>query len=377
MKYFKWIVLFFLLLAGRMAVAQSSQNVIADLNKLFSYLHKEKMFNGAVGVRYKGKTIFEHGYGTGNFETRSAFTPASQTELASVSKQFTATAIMLLWKDGKLRLNDNINAYFDPKLPYEGITIKDLLTHQSGLPRYTPFFKKGWDPQKVATNEDIVRLLRKYHPPVFFSPGSHYRYSNLGYILLAQIVKKVSGERLDHFLTRHVFVPFGMSATGFYPRFAIFRMPLYAPGMIWSKDSGKYVRPEYFGNRKYVWYLSGRFGSGRLTSSVNDLLTWDSLLYTNSILPQAIIRKMFVPQVSIPGESASYGFGWKIDSADHSIVFHKGSWPGNYTYIKRFTRERSTVVILNNTYSKYMKAIRNTTDAIVKGEPWHYPEKKE
>lgn len=356
------------------SLAQSPANTRKKaLNDLFNYLYAHKMFNGAVAVKYQGNLIFKKGYGKGNFETGTSFTPYSRTEIGSVSKQFTATAIMILWKDGQLQLEDDINKYFNPPLPYKEITIKRLLSHQSGLPRYPPLFKHGWDPDVIATNEDIVRLLRKYHPEPFFQPGTQYRYSNLGYILLAQIVKKVSGLTLDKFLEKNIFLPFGMSSTGFYPREKIFRMPLYAPGVTWNKDSGKYTRPEYLNNKQYVWYLSGRLGSGRLTSSINDLLKWDSLLYTNSTLPQPIIKDMFKPRVDVPETSYSYGFGWKIDKRDPSIVSHTGSWPGNLTYIKRYTEDKSTIILLNNTASKYMDEIRDAVDAIVEGRKWSYP----
>src|SRR5699024_2503539 len=129
------------------------------------------------------------------------------------------------------------------------------LSHQSGLPGYTSVLRKHWDHKKVATNEDIVNLLRKYHPDPLFNSGEKYKYSNTGYILLAQIVKHVSGKQLDDFLKEHVFLPFGMSSSGFFPRTAIYKMPLYAPGVIWSKDSGAYVRPASLSKRKYVWYL--------------------------------------------------------------------------------------------------------------------------
>lgn len=375
-KYLGYILSFLFLFSVEVSFAQTTQEkVVAELNDFFNYLYKEQMFNGVVGVRYKGDIIFKKGYGKGNFETGTLFTPASQTELASVSKQFTATAIMILWKEGKLQLDDNINQYFDPELPYGGVTIKHLLSHQSGLPEYNDLFKNGWDPKQVATNEDIVRLLIGSQPPVFSKPGTAYKYSNLGYVLLAQIVKKVSGKELDEFLKEHIFLPFGMSSTGFYSRPSIYSMPLYAPGVIPDKDSNKYIRPENVERRQYVWYLSGRFGPGRLTSSVNDLLKWDSLLYTNSVLPQPILKEMFTPAIEIKDSPDSYGSGWRIVNANPSIVYHTGSWPGNLTYFKRYTKDKSTIIILNNTSSKYMKTIRSTTDAIIEGRKWDYPKK--
>src|SRR5690606_13918688 len=119
----------------------------------------------------------------------------------------------------------------------------------------------------------------------------------------------------------------------------------------------------------------GRYGPGRLTSSLNDLLKWDSLLYTNAVLPQPVLKEMFKPVVEIKDSPDSYGLGWRSVNADPSIVYHTGSWPGNLTYFKRYTKDRSTIIILNNTSSKYMEVIRNTTDAIIEGRKWDYPKK--
>lgn len=354
----------------------SKEQVVQQLDQLFDYLYKNDMFNGGVGVRYKGEIIFKKGYGKGNFETGTPFTPASQTEIASVSKHFTATAILMLWKDGKLRLDDDINQYISPELPYEGITIEHLLTHQSGVPEYTKVLREKWDHSKAATNADIVGLIRENKPAALFKPGTDYQYSNLGYLLLAEVVHKVSGKPLDQFLSEQIFTPFGMSSTGFYPRSDIYKMPMYAPGVIRDKKTKNFVRPETVKGREYVWYLSGRFGPGRLTSSVNDLLLWDSLLSTTVVLPGPIKKEMFTGRVLVNDKESKYGYGWRVTNADTTVVYHTGSWPGNLTYFKRYMTDRSAIVILNNTSSPYMAEIRNTADAIVEGKKWEYPKKK-
>lgn len=375
MKLWTLFAALILLIPAHTLTAQkrTKAEVIRDLDRLYTHLLQNDMFNGGVGVRYEGDIIYSKGFGTANFDKGTPFTPASQTEIASVSKQFTAAAIMMLWNEGKLQLSDDVNLYFNPALPYNGITIAHLLTHQSGVPEYSTLMRDHWDHAKVATNNDIIELVRARKPPVLFAPGASYQYSNLGYLLLAEIVHQVAGKPLDVFLSERVFIPFGMSSTGFFPRTAISKMPLYAPGVI-KNNAGRYVLPETTKSRAYVWYLSGRFGPGRLTSSVNDLFVWDSLLYTNAVLPQPVLQEMYLPRATVNEQKISYGYGWRI-TEDPYVIYHTGSWPGNLTYIKRFMKQHSTVIILNNTSSPYMEAIREATDAIVSGKEWTLPKK--
>ncbi|WP_170845747.1 serine hydrolase domain-containing protein [Parapedobacter composti] len=348
-----------------------------QLEALFTYLHEHDMFNGAVAVKDQGKLIFRAGFGVGNFETGTPFLPQSQTEIASVSKQFTATAIMLLRDEGKLRLDDDINRYFTPALPYEGITIRQLLTHTSGVPDYEKYFRENWHTSDLVYNKDIIHFLHVEKPPLQFPPGSTYQYSNLGYVLLAEIVEACSGIPLDVFLHQRIFAPHAMSSTGFFVRNTIFRTPGYAPGVVWDSEACQYVRPETQQRYAYVGYLSGRLGPGRLTSTVDDLLKWDSLLYTDGILPDSSLQEMFSPMVSVPNTPGHYGYGWRVLPPDGKgrEVFHTGAWPGNYTLMKRYIDDKSTIILLNNTYSPYMVVIRNTVDAILKGRAYEWPKK--
>lgn len=348
-----------------------------QLNTLFDHLVSQGMYNGAVMVKKADRVIFRKGYGLGNFEKESAFEPETQTEIASVSKQFTATAIMMLQEEGKLRVEDDINLYFSPRLPFEGIRIKHLLTHTSGVPDYEKYFKESWLSNDLVTNKEILDFLYDEKPPLLFSPGEKYTYSNLGYVLLAEIVYKVSGQRLDTFLHERVFAPNGMHSTGFYDRANIFEIDSYGPGMIWDIDQCAFVRPEKSKGNAYVWYLSGRYGPGRLTSNVDDLMKWDSLLYTDAVLSEESKELMFSPHVEVPSVTGGihYGFGWRILGEDvlGKEIEHGGAWPGNYTHLKRYVDDRSAYVLLNNTYTPYMADIRQAIDDILKGRPYTLP----
>src|SRR5690606_30592225 len=156
-----------------------------QLNTLFDHVVGQGMYNGAVSVKKSGKIIFRKSYGLANFEKSTPFRPETQTEIASVSKQFTATAIMMLQAEGRLTVEDDINLYFSPRLPFDGIHIKHLLTHTSGVPDYERYFKKNWLTDDLVTNKEILDFLYREKPPLLFSPGEKYMYSNLGYVLLA------------------------------------------------------------------------------------------------------------------------------------------------------------------------------------------------
>ncbi|MBT30410.1 MAG: penicillin-binding protein [Thalassobius sp.] len=347
----------------------------AELESLFNYLFENKIFNGAVAVKDSGKIIFKETYGYANFETEEPFTSHTQMELASVSKQFTAAAIMKLHQQNKIDLNADINTYFEPDLPYNGVKVYNLLNHTAGLPNYEPWFKENWPEETIAYNKDIVKYFIEHKPDTLFAPGKGYHYSNTGYILLAELVHITSGKPLDQFLQEELFNPFILTESGFYGRDDIFDMKAYAPAFMWDIEKCAYVRPETLAEKSYYYFLSGRFGSGRLSSSLDNLISWDSLLYTDSFLADTTKALIFTPNPDT-SLSTDYGFGWHVynDDVKGKVAYHTGNWAGNLAYIKRYMNDGSLVVLLNNTYeSKYMKSVRNAIDAILKEEEWQYP----
>ncbi|AGA78995.1 serine hydrolase domain-containing protein [Echinicola vietnamensis] len=348
------------------AVLHASHPKTAQLDSLFGYLYAEGMFNGAVAVVDHGTLIFRKAYGVANLEDSSVFESQTAMEVASVSKQFTAAAIMDLAQDRKLSISDDIRAYLPEGFPYEGITIKHLLSHTSGMPDYTEYFKAHWPEDQLANNMDIVTYFIEHQPEIKFLPGTDYDYSNTGYVLLAEIVESASGLKLDAYLEKQLFTPYAFQHAGFYRRSEIYNMPHYAPSFRWSKDSCRYVRPEHLPGKAYYYFLSDRLGPGRLSLSVEDLLQWDRLLYRDDFLSSESKAAMFTP-VNYKGVETDYGFGWHnyIDDKVGAVSYHTGSWAGNLSYIKRFRDVQSTIILLNNTNSPYMKAIRNAVDAML------------
>ncbi|MCW9707579.1 serine hydrolase domain-containing protein [Fodinibius salsisoli] len=378
-SYFLLFVLIILVLTACSAPPKPISNAKAQqLDSLFTHLHEHGMFNGAVAVVDSGKTIFKQGFGEANLEKETPFEPSTLMEIASLSKQFTAAAILHLEQQNKLSVKDDIKHYLPDQFPYEEIRIEHLLSHISGLPDYVQYFKEHWPRDQVATNKDIISYLIEQQPAPQFESGTKYDYSNTGYVILAEVVEAASRKPLDEYLTEILFEPFEFKDAGFFARAEVFQEDSYAPGFMWSADSCRYIRPENKPGKKYYQFLSGRLGPGRLSMSIDNLLKWDKLLYTDQFLTASSKEKMFTP-VEFEGVETDYGFGWHnyTNEKEGKVSYHTGSWAGNLSYIKRFRDRKSTVVILNNTYQhEYMKLIRAKTDSIILGHSIKYPKPK-
>ncbi len=174
-------------------------------------LSQEKDFSGVVLYAENGKTKFLKAIGFRNYNTRQPLQTTDIFELASVSKQFTSMNIMMLQEEGKLQYDDPVDKYLD--IPYKGITIRQLLTHTSGLPDYQAIMDVHWDKSKVAGNKEILEYLNLYAPPKNFEPGTKYEYNNTGYVLLASIAEKASGKDFIVMCRSRIFTPLDMQST--------------------------------------------------------------------------------------------------------------------------------------------------------------------
>ncbi|SDX05064.1 serine hydrolase domain-containing protein [Flavobacterium degerlachei] len=348
------------------------------LDSYFSNLYEAKMFNGAVAVKRKGKLIFKKAYGIANLEKQTPFLTTTSQEIASVSKQFTAAAILLLQQENKLKVTDLATTYLGDDFPYKDITISQLLSHTAGLPDYEPYFRKNWDPTIIAYNKDILQYFKTQKPAILTVAGEKYNYSNTGYILLAEIVNAASGTTLEHYLSKKVFKPMQMNSSFFLGRDSIWEKKNYAPGYMFSLTECKNVIPETLANNAYYRFLSGRLGSGRLSSNIDDLIKWDEFLHDDSIFNKALKELAFTVHPPTK-DSSDYGYGWHIinDSVKGKTVYHTGSWAGNLTYIRRSLVTKDLVIILNNTHnSAYLKEIRKAVNGYLNGESLVFPKVK-
>lgn len=312
-------------------------------------------FSGVVLLAKHGKPVYYKASGYRNFETKTPLDTTDIFELASVSKQFTAMVIMMLKEEGKLSYDDLLEKYI-PGLPYPGITIRNLLTHTSGLPDYQTIMDQYWDKSNVANNEDILVYLKKYHPPSLFVPGEKYTYSNTGYVLLGSIAEKVSGKDFIEFCRERIFIPLNMKNTDIRSLDEKKSMENFALGHMYVEEKQRYVRADSFPSSNYTIWLGNRKGPGRISSTAADLLKWDRALYTDKIISQSALKEAFASYTLSTDSVSHYGFGWMLDERTDAgkIVWHNGDNPGYKTIIIRLMDQDKTIIMLcNNAHSQF------------------------
>src|SRR5215831_6017434 len=331
--------------------AQSNYSQL--LQQFMTGQHDYFRFNGNVMVIKNGKIIYQQALGYADYNTKRALDNNSVFELASVSKQFTAMGILICKERGLLSLDDNVKKFF-PGLPYDNITVRNLLTHTSGLPSYEDEFEKNWDHKKIAFNKDVIDMLEKLHDTLFFKPGTKWKYSNTGYAMLASIIEKVSGMSYNDFMAKNIFQPLGMSQTFVYnTRRSTGKIPSdYALGFVYSDSLKKYILPDSSPKYDYVYYLDGIVGDGCVNTTTGDLFKWDQALYGNKLVTKASLDEMLSPLVQMSPQDPNnfYGFGVMVEpkSDNGKIISHSGSWPGYATNITRMVDSSETIVILSN-----------------------------
>lgn len=337
--------------------------VVTKIDSVFTSLPD---FSGVVLFADKGMPLYHKAFGYRSYETKVPIELNDIFELASVSKQFTAMTIMMLKEEGKLQYDDPIEKYL-PDINYQGITIRHLLTHTSGLPDYYEVMDQYWDKSKVATNPDIFEYLKKYNPPKLFDPGEKYKYSNTGYIFLASITEAVSGQDFVAFCKERIFEPLNMTSTAIRSNEQKNQLTNLAYGHIYVDDEKRFVRADSFPSSNYTIWLGGRNGPGRVSSAATDLLKWDQALYTDQIVKQETLEDAFTPTQLNDGTASDYGFGWDIipKSKAGKVVWHNGDNPGYKTIIVRYMDAQRTLIILNNNYHPQFKKIRESIDEIV------------
>jgi CubicO group peptidase (beta-lactamase class C family) len=322
--------------------------------RIDSLMQTQKNFSGVMLVAKKGKPVYNQSFGYRQFAENTPLQKNDVFELASVSKQFTAMIIMMLKEKDKLNYDDLVEQYLD--IPYKKITVRNLLTHTSGLPDYQEIMDKHWDKTKIASNKEIIEYLNKYAPLKLFEPGDKYEYSNTGYVLLASIAEKASGEDFIQLCRRWIFKPVKMSDTDIRSLAAKAAIKNFAIGHIYVPEKQQYIRADSFPSSNYTIWLGNRKGPGRISSTAGDLLKWDQALYTGKLIKQTTLQEAFTPVKLNDGTTAEYGFGWMLpnDTSMGKVVMHTGDNPGYKTQIIRYIDTKKTIVILcNNAYANF------------------------
>lgn len=317
-----------------------ADDVILKIDSLVNRFSSHYRFSGNIIVAYDGSEIYSKSVGYADPLKKEPAKPETIFQLASVSKQFTAAAIMLLQSDGKLNINDSLTKFI-PELPYKGVVLTHLLHHISGMPNYMYLIDKYWHEVNPPDNEDVINLMAKYKIPLFFKPGSRYDYSNTGYVLLATVVERVSGLSLNDFLQKRVFQPLGMKNTFVYCSSDTTVKRAQADGFRATRRG--YVRIQESDH-------DGIVGDKGVCSTTADLLKWDNALYESSFLNDELRELAFSPAMTSTGREVPYGCGFRLrDCNGCKVVYHNGIWEGSRTNFHRFIDQRNTIIILNNT----------------------------
>jgi CubicO group peptidase (beta-lactamase class C family) len=333
------------------------------ITPLYESLLVKRGFNGSILLAKNGEIVFEDYRGSVNLKTKEPITASTPFHVASVSKTFTATVILKLMEEGKLSLDDKVEDYL-PTFPYKNITIKNLLTHRSGLPKYDHFMvgtsytetytvknKKGklvkrrkttFTPSKlkgIATNEDMLQYMITYRPPVEASPDRRYSYCNTNYAVLAMIVEKVAKMPFPQYMQTYVFGPLGMTNSYVFS----------------IKDTANYIPSYNYNNSTFkLDKLDCIYGDKNVYTTVRDLLLWDKALYLGTFVSSKTLEMAYEPYSFEKRGQKNYGLGWHlfIKPPDPTIVYHNGWWHGNNAVFKRLVADSATVIILGNKFNR-------------------------
>ena len=308
------------------------------IDSFMQNLHKRSGFNGNVLVAKKGKILYQNSFGWANYLMKDSLNINSEFELASASKPMTGLAVLKLVEDGKLKLDQTVNDFY-PDFPYTGITIKQLLTHRSGLPNYVYFSETVWkDQKKGMTNQDAMKLLIEHKPNRNGAPDGRFHYNNSNFMILASIIEKVTGKDFAVFMKENVFDPAGMKHTHVYSKAVYEKIPTNVIGhdRVWRRSVVQN-------------YLDGPVGDKGIYSTVQDMFLLDRALRDGRILNQATLDSAYVPRSDAKRSFFSYGYGWRtFNPPGNPVVYHTGWWHGFKSLYVRDIKNDVTIVLLSN-----------------------------
>ena len=317
-----------------------------ELDLLFKNKAKVEGFNGCVLIAQRGQVIYENAFGFSNCKCKDSLKLNSAFQLASTSKTFTATAILMLSDQGKLKLTDSVQQYF-PKFPYHGITINLLLSHRSGLFNYIDCceqycekpnkYKKG-----IFDNAAMMEIITTHKCDLYAAPNKKFEYCNTNYAILACIIEKVSGQTYSDFLVQNIFKPLGMDNSWVHDPKGD------------SAHKNKTMGHKASGVFEDETYADDVIGDKGVYSTVEDLLKWDQSFYTEKLLKKETIALAFTGYSNEHKGKRNYGYGWRMtdDGKNPKIVYHNGWWHGYNSLFFRRPADETTIIVLGNKYNR-------------------------
>jgi len=322
----------------------NAKNLVVDqvykefkIDSIFRNLSSHNRFNGCVLVAQHGQVIYKNSFGIANPKLNEPLNTNSVFQLASVSKTITGVAVLQLIEDEKLGLDDFVSLYF-PSFPYTLVTIRNLLSHTSGIPDYIKLGSAYYVTSTgYITNEDALNALIAANLPPSFAPGARFRYNNSNYAILALLVEKITGSSFPQYVKTNIFDPLGMDNSF-----------IAHPEKIWELSN----RTFGFSGRSMVNndMFDGVFGDKGAYSTVEDMYKFDRALYPGILLKEETLKMAFTNNVFDPRSSKKYGLGFRLreDQNNQKIIYHNGWWHGYRTAFHRRESDNSCVIILSN-----------------------------
>jgi CubicO group peptidase (beta-lactamase class C family) len=330
--------------AGQVSGDEVNRFVLAEMAR-------QKIPGVALAVVKDGKPTVLKGYGFANLEHQVPVKPETVFQSGSVGKQFTAMAVMMLVEEGKIGLDDPLSKYFaDLPDSWKPLTVRQLLTHTSGLGDYP----RDFDLQKDASEEEIFKQLQKTSPT--FSAGEKWAYSNVAYVTLGVLVRKVSGQFYGDFLRDRVFKPLGMTTA----------RVISESDIVLNRAAGYVLRNGEVTNQRWVAPTLNTTADGALYLTLHDMIKWDEALAGGKLLSRAGYESMWTPVKLSEGKDRPYGFGWALRKVNgKSVIEHGGAWQGFKAHIARYPESKLTVIVFANLAQANTEAIAHGIAGIV------------
>ncbi|HKP38325.1 MAG TPA: serine hydrolase domain-containing protein [Pyrinomonadaceae bacterium] len=299
-------------------------------------MSKQNIPGISLAVLRNGRVVLLRSYGMANVEHQVPVKPETIFQSGSIGKQFTAMEVMMLAEEGKLSLDDKITKFFsDAPAAWAGITIRHLLNHTSGLGDYPPEIELKRD----YTEEELLSYFKK--TPLDFEPGTSWNYSNVGYVMLGILIRKVTGKFYGDFLQERIFKPLGMTTA----------RVISEADIVPNRAAGYRLVNGAFKNQEWVSPSTNSTADGSLYFSILDLARWDAALYTNTPLKQSSLNQMWAQTTLQDGRRKPYGFGWHTNVIHgRRVAFHGGAWQGFKSSIIRFLDDKLTIIFLANSW---------------------------
>ncbi len=332
--------LFFFLFAVLSSVFTQAQlsGDVKNLDAALTRLYKTNRFNGTILYAEKGKIVYKKAFGFVDYPTKKPLQTTSAFNLASVTKQFICMSVLILQERRQLQLDDDCKKYL-PELPYDNISIRNLMTHVSGIPEYFDVFQRYKSPLDTLTNEKLIQLYALHKPALDFATGTKWQYCNTNYALLVSIIERISKMPMNAFLQKNITTPLGLTDTYMYHVL----MPSVPLNHVYGFEE--------LGEKRKLNDLTpfdGVTGDGNIYSSVEDLYKWEQSLTTEKLVKKETFAEAMEPVKLKDGTTYPYGFGWFIDKDRQQQYWHTGGWAGFINLIYRDIKNQRTLVVLSS-----------------------------